>query len=108
MITFPNGHAYKLVYLDTNAINEIAKNTSFTGKNFLLNYVNGQYAFVTSTFNIYELSKAKGSSYDAITRFFDEFPLLVSCTYPQLVEFEKIIELSAVFCIFNGSIPNSV
>ncbi len=90
MLILPNGHSYKLVYLDTNIINEIAKNTNFTGRNFLLNYANGEYAFVTSVFNIYELSRAKGKSYDAVTRFFDVLPLLVSSTYPQLIEFEKI------------------
>lgn len=90
MLTLPNGHSYKLVYLDTNVINEISKNTNFTGRNFLMNYANGRYAFVTSAFNIYELSRAKGKSYDAIVRFFDTLPLLVSCTYPQLIEFERI------------------
>lgn len=90
MLTLPNGHSYKLVYLDTNVINEIAKNTNFTGRNFLLNYADGQYAFVTSVFNVYELSRAKGESYDAVTHFFDVLPLLISSTYPQLVEFEKI------------------
>ena len=90
MLILPNGHSYKLVYLDTNIINEIAKNTNFTGRNFLLNYANGEYAFVTSVFNIYELSRAKGKSYDAVTRFFDVLPLLVGSTYPQLIEFEKI------------------
>ena len=37
MITFSNGRLYKLVYIDTNIINEISKNTNKLGKNFFLN-----------------------------------------------------------------------
>lgn len=50
MITFSNGRLYKLVYIDTNIINEISKNTNKLGKNFFLKYVNGEYMFVTSAF----------------------------------------------------------
>lgn len=90
MLTFPNGNVYKLVYIDTNVINDISKNTKLTGKNFLTNFITGDFAFVTSAFNIYEIFKTRGESRRAITNFLDAFPLMICQNYPQLVEFEKI------------------
>lgn len=90
MITFSNGHLYKLVYIDTNIINEISKNTNKLGKNFFLKYVNGEYMFVTSAFNVYELSKSKGESKNKIIQIFNNIPLGITCTFPQLIEFEKM------------------
>ena len=75
MITFSNGRLYKLVYIDTNIINEISKNTNKLGKNFFLKYVNGEYMFVTSAFNVYELSKSKGESKNKIIQIFNNIPL---------------------------------
>lgn len=93
MITFPNGHTYKLVYLDTNALNYIAKNTHETAKNFLIKFcLNGDYMFVTSAFNLYELFNAKYESRKKIIEFFNKFPLGMIDIYPQLIEFEKIKE----------------
>lgn len=89
MIEFPNGNKYKLIYLDTNVINEIAKNTRFCGKNFWKNKCN-DYMYVTSAFNIYELSKAKNESRNKIIEIFDIIPLGVISTFPQLLEFEEI------------------
>lgn len=34
MLKLPNGHEYKLVYLDINAVSEIAKNCKNCFKNF--------------------------------------------------------------------------
>ncbi len=90
MITFSNGRLYKLVYIDTNIINEISKNTNKLGKNFFLKYVNGEYMFVTSAFNVYELSKSKGESKNKIIQIFNNIPLGITCTFPQLIEFEKL------------------
>ncbi len=90
MIKFPNGHCYKLVYLDTNVVNAISKNTNFFRKNFLEKYVDGSYGFALSVFNLYELSRAKGESREKIISFFDLFPLAVLETYPRLAEIEKI------------------
>ncbi|MEG2687257.1 MAG: hypothetical protein RR954_09120 [Christensenellaceae bacterium] len=89
MLAFPNGNSYKLVYIDTNVINEIAKNTFFTGKNFLEQFALGGFAFATSAFNLYEISKTQGNSRSAILRFFDIFPLMICETYPRLIEIEK-------------------
>ena len=92
MITFPSGNSYKLVYLDTNALNYIAKNKFETAKNFLLKFcMSSKYMFVTSAFNLYELSNSKYESRDAIIKFFNVFPLAIIETYPQLVEYEKKI-----------------
>ncbi len=49
MIKFPNGHCYKLVYLDTNVVNAISKNTNFFRGNFLEKYVDGSYGFANGT-----------------------------------------------------------
>lgn len=89
MIAFANGHNYKLVYLDTNVINEISKNTNFFGKNFMEKYLDGSYGFATSVFNLYELSRTHGESRKKIINFFDLFPLAVLETYPRLAEIEK-------------------
>lgn len=91
MLVHPNGNSYKLVYIDTNVINEIAKNTFFTGKIFLEQFAMGGFAFVTSSFNLYEIFKTQGNSRDAILKFFDIFPLAICETYPRLIEFEKRI-----------------
>lgn len=90
MIVFPNGHEYKLVYIDTNTINEISKNTKMVGKNFLEKYMLSNTMLVTSAFNIYEISKANGNSLNNILNIFNVLPLGVIHTFPQLIEFEKI------------------
>lgn len=89
MIKFPSGNNYKLVYIDTNVINEISKNTRAFGKNFLQKYANGEYMFVTSVFNLIEMSKTKGESRDRIIEIFDIIPLGINHTFPQIIEFEK-------------------
>ena len=89
MMIFPSGRKYKLIYLDTNCINEISKNTKKIGKNFLENYCNGEYMFLTSSYNIFELSKTKGETRNEIIKIFNNFPLAVIETFPQLIEFEK-------------------
>lgn len=90
MLKFPNGNQYKLVYLDTNTMSQIAKNYSGAGKNFMEKFLNGKYMVVTSAFNIYELSNSKEVTKEQITKFFDVFPLAIMDVTPQLVEFEKL------------------
>lgn len=90
MMTFPNGNKYKLVYLDTNCINDISKNKQKMGKMFFEHYCIGGYMFVTSVFNLFELSKTKGESRKKVIEIFDKFPLAIIQTFPQLIEFEKI------------------
>ena len=92
MIELPNGRKYRLVYIDTNAINEISKNTKMAGKNFLQKYMLGNNMIVTSTFNMYEISKASGESLSSILNIFNILPLGIINTFPQLVEFEKVNE----------------
>ncbi|NBK96820.1 MAG: hypothetical protein EOM50_02150 [Erysipelotrichia bacterium] len=93
MVTFLNGNTYKLVYLDTNSLNYIAKNTFETTKNFFLKYcLDGDYMFVTTSFNLFELFKTKYETRSSIIKFFNVFPLGILETYPQLIEFEKKIE----------------
>lgn len=89
MIEFPNGHKYKLVYIDTNIINAISKNTSKFAKIFFETYVNGEYAFVLSVFNLYELSRTQGESKTKIIEMFQLIPLAVMETYPRLSGFEQ-------------------
>jgi len=89
MITFPNGNKYKLVYLDTNCINEISKNTKKMGKIFMERYCVGDYMFVTSSFNLFELSKTKGETRENVIEIFNKLPLAIIQTFPQLIEFEK-------------------
>lgn len=89
MITFPSGNQYKIVYLDTNCINEISKNTNRIGKNFLEKFGMGGYMFATSTYNLFELSKTCGESRKKIIEIFNKIPLAVISTFPQLIEFEK-------------------
>lgn len=89
MMTFPNGNEYKLVYLDTNCINEISKNTKKIGKIFMERYCMDGYMFVTSAFNLFELSKTRGETRKSIIAIFNEFPLAIIQTFPQLIEFEE-------------------
>lgn len=90
MITFPSGNTYQLVYLDTNSLNYIAKNTFETTKNFLCKYcLNGDYMFVTTAYNLFELFKTKYESRNSIIKFFNLFPLVIINTYPKLIEYEK-------------------
>lgn len=89
MICFPNGNRYKLVFIDNNIINSIAKNDRGITKQFILNYFNGDYMFVLSPFTLYEIYKSKGESREKIISFFEDIPLGVMSTAPQLVEFEK-------------------
>lgn len=91
MMTFPNGNEYKLVYLDTNCISEISKNTKKMGKFFMENYCFGGYMFVTSSFNLFELAKTKGETRKSIIDLFNNFPLAIIQTFPHLIEFEKEI-----------------
>ncbi len=89
MITFSNGNSYRLVYLDTNSINEISKNTRKMGKIFMERFCVDNFMFVTSCFNLFELSKTKGDTRKNIIKFFNIFPLAIMYTFPQLIEFEK-------------------
>lgn len=91
MLKLPNGHEYKLVYLDTNAISEIAKNYKNCFKNFF-EYFNffkdekcEQYALVTTFYNMYELNKSRKEYKDKITTAFDLIPVLVAEGFPQLI-----------------------
>lgn len=84
-----NGHQYKLVYIDTNCINEISKNTKGVGRNFLERYADGKHMFVTSCFNIYELSKSNGESRKVIVDIFGNLPLAIIYVFPQTIILEE-------------------
>lgn len=91
MLKLPNGHEYKLVYLDTNAVSEIAKNYKNCFKNFF-EYFNffttgdcDRYALVTTVYNMYELNKTRNEYKDKITTSFDLIPVLIVEGFPQIV-----------------------
>lgn len=91
MLRFPSGRIYKIVYLDTNILNYIAKNKFEISKNFFSEYcLNDKCMFVITPYNLFELFKSKYESRENIIEFFDNFPLAVMYTYPQLIEYEKV------------------
>ncbi|MEG0385912.1 MAG: hypothetical protein RR639_08545 [Hydrogenoanaerobacterium sp.] len=89
MIRHPNGNEYKVVYLDTNVISEFVNNTKYTAKNFLERYAMGEYAFVTSVFNIYELSKTYPDFQNKMEKSFGIIPLGISIGIPEINQYEK-------------------
>lgn len=86
-----NGTEYNIIYLDSNALNGIAKNTKKFDKNFFMSYLVGEkkYMFATSPFNLYEISQTSGASKESLIKTFDLIPLALFNTIPQLIEFEK-------------------
>lgn len=94
MLKFPNGHKYKLVYLDTNAMSEIAKNKNNTFKNFFeyfhffKNNDSEHYAFVTSVYNLCELNKTREDYKNKIIKSFDLIPVLIVKAFPQNIQSE--------------------
>ncbi len=91
MLKFPNGHEYKLVYLDTNAISEIAKNYRNTFVNFF-DYFNffesgdcDRYALITTAYNMVELNKTREEYKSKIIEKFDFIPVLIVEAFPKIV-----------------------
>mgnify|MGYP004502369287 CR=1 FL=1 len=80
------GIEYDIVYLDTNALSEIAKNYNFAGRNFfkyLMDiYPKKNFAYATSVFNLYELSKTIKHRENILTAF-NKVPLLVLESFPR-------------------------
>lgn len=89
MITLPYGKKYKIVYLDTNAISEFINNTKYFGKNFLLNYANGEYCFATSVFNVLELNETGAYFKNKFINNFGLIPLGICQGKEQILEYEK-------------------
>ena len=91
MLKLPNGHEYKLVYLDTNAISEISKNHQNCFKNLFeyFNFFNSdscqRYALVTTVYNMIELNRTRKEYKSKITDKFDLIPVLIVEAFPQLV-----------------------
>lgn len=89
-----NGHEYKLIYLDTNAISEISKNYHNCFKNFFeyFNFLNPnscqRYALITTVYNLVELNKARDEYKSKIIEKFDLIPVLIAEGFPQLVSTE--------------------
>lgn len=54
-----NGHEYKTVYLDTNALSEFVNDTKYFTRNMLTKFIDGKHMFVTSFFNIVELNETQ-------------------------------------------------
>lgn len=94
MLKLPNGHEYKLVYLDTNAISEISKNCHNCFKNFFeyFNFFNSnscqRYALITTVYNMIELNKAREEYKSKIIEKFDFIPVFIAEGFPQLVSTE--------------------
>lgn len=94
MLKLPNGHEYKLVYLDTNAISEISKNHQNCFKNLFeyFNFFNSdscqRYALITTAYNMVELNKTREEYKSKIIENFDLIPVLIAEGFPQLVSTE--------------------
>lgn len=77
MLVSFNGHSYKTVYLDTNAIREISTKMQSASRFFreqMLN--NGAYAICFSIYNLIEL-KGQGEKFIHFCDFFDNWPVLL-------------------------------
>lgn len=76
------GNEYKLIFLDTNAIREIVRNTKLSGKGFFERYFGGEilYAPCFSIYNVIELMPYK-DIYECFLEFFSTVPCLMM--YPQ-------------------------
>ena len=94
MLKLPNGHKYKIVYFDTNAISEISKNKNneFTNIlkyfNFFDSNSNEGYVFATTAFNLIELNKTRDEYKRKIIEKFDLIPMLILQAFPQVVPTE--------------------
>lgn len=77
---------YKIVYLDTNAISDMSKNFKNILRNILIKFLTSdqKYAFVTSAYNISELSKTKKYRNDIIDKF-DKIPLVIIDSFPNII-----------------------
>lgn len=88
-----NGTEYKIVYLDTNALSEMAKNYKGTATNilqhfgFMSNDAKTKYAFATSVFNLDELSKSTKYRSDII-KMFNTIPLFIIAVFPEIIDTE--------------------
>lgn len=88
-----NGTEYKIVYLDTNALSEMAKNYKGTATNilqhfdFMSNEAKTKYAFATSVFNLDELSKSTKYRSDII-KIFNTIPLFIIAVFPEIIDIE--------------------
>lgn len=88
-----NGTDYKVVYLDTNAISDMAKNYKNTMVNLLERFgfadanADSKYAFATSVYNLKELSNSMRYR-NEITNMFDQIPLLVMQAFPSIIDIE--------------------
>ena len=91
MLKIPNGHEYKLVYLDTNAISEISKNYKNSFINFFehFNFFKSEncqrYALVTTVYNMVELNKTREEYKSKIIDKFDLIPVLIVEAFPQVI-----------------------
>ena len=91
MLKTPNGHEYKLVYLDTNAISEISKNYKNSFINFFehFNFFKSEncqrYALVTTVYNMVELNKTREEYKSKIIDKFDLIPVLIVEAFPQVI-----------------------
>lgn len=87
-----NNREYKIVYLDTNAVSDISKNHKNAGKNFfeffINNYPNENFTFAISYYNLLELSRATKDK-EKIIKYFDEIPLLICDSIPNLLVKEE-------------------
>ncbi len=91
MLKLPNGHKYKLVYLDTNAISEISKNYKNAFINFFehFNYFESEncqgYILVTTVYNMFELNNAREEYKNKIIEKFDLIPTFIVEAFPQII-----------------------
>lgn len=79
---------YKFIYLDTNAVSDLAKNYKNFGKNLLDFMISGKYAPVISVYNLYELSNASPDLQKNIFHKFDSIPVLICYGFPQITTVE--------------------
>jgi hypothetical protein len=87
LISF-NGNSYKTVFLDTNAIREIATNTQSASRFFHEQIINnGTYAICFSIYNLIEL-KGQGEKFIHFCDFFDNWPVLLFHDIPEFYKQE--------------------
>lgn len=85
LISF-NGHSYKTVYLDTNAIREISTNMQSASRFFREQMINNEaYAICFSIYNLIEL-KGQGEKFIHFCDFFNNWPVLL---FHHISEFYK-------------------
>ena len=82
------GKIYKLVYLDTNALSEFTNNTKNFTKNLLTLFVDDHHLFVTSVFNILELSRTCINFKQKIKNSLGTMPLGILESIENLCNFE--------------------